>query len=153
LLDAFVFAVNAGVDIDLVTIGVGPVNIPPSVAERVIDLGFVDPGERDNVFAAASAYVQPSRMESFSRTIMEAWLAGTPVLATAESEVVAWHCERSGGGLLFSDQYELAECIRYVRASPGGARDLAERGRTYVRSQYSSQVVLDRMESDLTDLL
>jgi glycosyltransferase involved in cell wall biosynthesis len=153
LLDAFVFAVNAGVDVDLVTIGVGPVNTPPSVADRVIDLGFVDRAERDSVFAAASAYVQPSRMESFSRTIMEAWLARTPVLALADSEVVAWHCERSGGGLLFADKYELSECIRYVREAPEEAMAMAERGRSYVQSQYSSQVVLDRMESDLAGLI
>jgi glycosyltransferase involved in cell wall biosynthesis len=153
LLEAFTFAVtSAGVDIDLVTIGVGPVHPPEEVADRVIDLGFLPAEERDDAFAAAAAYIQPSRMESFSRTIMEAWLAGTPVLALAQSEVVAWHCERSGGGLTFSDQYELAESLRYISESPEGAAQLAERGRRYVLEQYSWDVVLDRMEADLKDL-
>jgi glycosyltransferase involved in cell wall biosynthesis len=153
LLDAFAFAVQrADVDMDLVTIGVGTVVPPPELEHRVIDLGFLEQAERDDAFAAASAYVQPSRMESFSRTIMEAWLAGTPVLALAQSEVVAWHCERSGGGLTFSDRYEFAECLRFVGEAPLLAARLAERGANYVRDHYSWDVVLDRMEADLKGL-
>ena len=79
-------------DVDLVSIGVGEVEVPAELAGRVIDLGFLPDGARNDAFAAAVAYVQPSRMESFSRTIMEAWLAGTPVLAIEGSQVVAWHC-------------------------------------------------------------
>ena len=154
LLDAFAAAVkHGGVDLDLVTIGVGRVDPPAEVADRVIDLGFVDSVERDNAFAAAAAYVQPSRMESFSRTIMEAWLAGTAVLALEQSEVVAWHCERSGGGLTFADDYELAECLRWVSEAPGQAAAMAERGRQYVVDEYSWPVVLDRMEADLKALI
>jgi glycosyltransferase involved in cell wall biosynthesis len=154
LLDAYAFATcRAGVDIDLVTIGVGDVDPPVEVKDRVIDLGYLAPAERDSAFAAASAYVQPSRMESFSRTIMEAWLANTPVLAFAESEVVAWHCERSGGGLTFSDRFEFAEGLRYVSEAPQSAARLAERGARYVRERYSWEVVLDRMEADLKGLV
>jgi glycosyltransferase involved in cell wall biosynthesis len=153
LLDAFAFSVlSAGIDVDLVTIGVGSVLPPPGLEHRVIDLGFLDSAERDNAFAAASAYIQPSRMESFSRTIMEAWLAGTPVLALAQSEVVAWHCERSGGGLTFSDRYEFAECLRFIGEDPESGALLAGRGAEYVRDQYSWDVVLDRMEADLKGL-
>jgi glycosyltransferase involved in cell wall biosynthesis len=150
LLDAFTFTVaHCGVDLDLVTIGVGPVQLPEGASDRVIDLGFLDANERDSAFAAAAAYIQPSRMESFSRTIMESWLAGTPVLALAQSEVVAWHCERSGGGLLFSDREEFAKCASYLRDDPSSARVLAERGRQYVVEHYSWDAVLDRMEADL----
>ena len=113
--------IRDSLDVDLVTIGKGKladlgVHQPP--AGRVIDLGFVSDEERNNAFAAATAYVQPSRMESFSRTIMEAWLAGTPVIGLAESEVVAWHCGRSGGGLMFSDAKELASQLRFVASKP-----------------------------------
>ena len=89
LLDAFAAAVGRGADLDLVTMGVGEVDAPPSVADRVHDLGFLPDDEAADAFAAAAAYVQPSRNESFSRTVMEAWMAGTPVLANAESAVVA----------------------------------------------------------------
>ena len=112
------------------------------------DLGYVDDAERDSAFAAAAAYVQPSSMESFSRTVMESWLAGTPVVALQAGEVVAWHCERSGGGLTFADEAGLAEALATVTAPGPGAR-MGAAGRRYVIEHYSWPVVLDRMEASL----
>lgn len=150
LLDTFAAAVAGGLEgVDLVTFGSGDVEAPPELASRVVDLGFVSEGDRNDAFAAALAYVQPSKMESFSRTIMEAWLAGTPVLAIEGSEVVGWHCQRSGGGVSFSGASDLAAAVARLAAEPGWAAEMAERGRRYVLAEYSWPVVLDRLEADL----
>ena len=150
LLDTFHAAVAlGGIDLDLVTIGVGEVTIPPGLEGRVIDLGFLPDAARDDALAAAAAYVQPSRMESFSRSVMEAWLAGTPVLAIDTGAVVAWHCQRSGGGITFGDAPQLARALRWIAASPAEAAAMAGRGRDYVLAEYTWPVVLDRMEEDL----
>lgn len=153
LLEAFSAATRRGLDgVDLVTIGSGLVEVPASLEGRVRDLGFVSDDDRNDAFAAALAYVQPSRMESFSRTIMEAWLAGTPVLAVEGSEVVGWHIGRSGGGLGFAGGSDLAAHLNRLQADPATAADLAGRGRRYVLSEYSWPVVLDRIEADLESL-
>jgi glycosyltransferase involved in cell wall biosynthesis len=102
-----------------------------------------------SAFAAAEAVVQPSTNESFSRVLMESWLAGTPVIANAEGEVVAWHCERSGGGLTYSSDAEFLECLRFVAEAPQAAAALAAAGREYVLSNYTWPLVLDRMEASL----
>lgn len=150
LLEAFSSAVHAGMaGVDLVTFGSGTVDPPADVANRVVDLGFVSETDRNDAFAAALAYVQPSRMESFSRTVMEAWLAGTPVLAIDGSEVVDWHIRRSGGGLVFSDGISLAGHVRSLQDDPGRAGELAAAGREYVMREYDWPVVLDRIEADL----
>ena len=117
------------------------------------DLGFLDEAEVPNAFAAAAAYVQPSTNESFSRTIMESWLAGTPVLAAAGSEVLRWHCERSGAGLTFADEFELAEALSFLAAAPDEAANLAKAGREYVLANYQWTVVLDAMETSLRELM
>jgi glycosyltransferase involved in cell wall biosynthesis len=154
LLDEYRFAIaKYDIPVDLLTIGVGPVAIPQDLAGRVTDLGFLEEAEVANAFAGAAAYVQPSTNESFSRTVMEAWLANTPVIATAHSEVLAWHCNRSGGGLLYADRYELAQCLAFVTAEPAAATTLAERGRTYVLEHYRWTVVVDKMEASLQELL
>ncbi len=137
---------------DLVTIGVNEITIPPALEGRVIDLGFVDDDERSNAFAAAVAYLQPSVNESFSRTMMESWLAGTPVIANARCEVAAWHCERSEGGLTFDDSFELAQCLLLLAEAPQAARHLARRGREYVLANYRWERVLERMEGALEEL-
>lgn len=152
LLAAYTDAVARGADLDLVTMGVGEVDAPPSVAERVHDLGFLSDEEAPDAFAAASVYVQPSRNESFSRTVMEAWMAGTPVLANAESAVVAWHCERSGAGVTWTGPDELSAAIEAVAISPDAFAALAETGRSYVLEHYTWPAVLDNMERSLEDM-
>jgi glycosyltransferase involved in cell wall biosynthesis len=151
LLDAFAAAVReGGVDLDLVAIGKGELGqVPAAVAGRVRDLGFVSDEERNNAFAAATAYLQPSRMESFSRTTMESWLAGTPVLALDQSEVVAWHCRRSGGGATFSDSQGLAAQLSELGSQPQRVTEMAAAGRRYVVENYTWPRVLERMEASL----
>lgn len=138
-----------GLDLDLVTFGAGDGSVLGPLADRVVDLGFLDASEVPGAFAAASLFLQPSPNESFSRTVMEAWLAGVPVVATAAGAVVAWHCEQSGGGLLYGDDIELAECIRALVDDPAAAAALGAAGRRYVRATSTWPGVLDRMEAAL----
>ena len=153
LLRAFVRAVTRlGVDLDLVTFGVGKVDAPSLVADRVRDLGWLPDEEVGDAYAAAAAYIQPSLFESFSRTIMESWLAGTPVIANGASDVVRWHCERSGAGLLYSDEYELAQYLALVADNPDRLGGLGELGRRYVLANYTWDAALDRMEAALEEL-
>ncbi|HET9058569.1 MAG TPA: glycosyltransferase family 4 protein, partial [Acidimicrobiales bacterium] len=125
---------------ELVTIGKSDKEPLPGTR----DLGYLTTSERDNAFAAAGAYLQPSAMESFSRTVMESWLAGTPVVAFEGSEVVAWHVRRSGGGVLFSTENSLGDALARVSAEMGDA------GRRYVLDNYTWPAVLDRMEASLS---
>ena len=150
LVDGFARTVRKeDVDLSLVTFGVGEVRPPDDIAHRVIDLGLISDTDRDDAFAAADAYLQPSAMESFSRTVMEAWLAGTPVIANAASAVVSWHCDRSGAGLTYDDDADLEQCLRFVAEAPDAAAVLAAPGRQYVLDNYTWPATLDRMEASL----
>lgn len=133
----------------LVTSGVGEPGMPPTVSNRVVDLGFVSDEERNDAMAAATAYVQPSAMESFSRTVLEAWLAGTAVVANAGSSVVSWHVARSGAGLVYHSHDELLHALRMVAERPRQFAALAQPGRQYVLDHYRWSDVLDRIESTL----
>ena len=130
----------------LVTIGSGEVRSPAEIADRVIDLGFVSIEDRNDAVAAAEAYIQPSPYEAFSRTVMEAWLAGTLVIANEASAVVRWHCTRSGSGLTFADDDELAQALCFLADEPAAAAALAARGRDYVLDNYQWSSTLDRIE-------
>lgn len=150
LLDGFARAVTGrGLKLSLVTMGVGEVRPPPEVADRVFDLGFLGDQDRDDAFAAADAYLQPSRYESFSRTVMEAWLAGTLVIANGESAVVRWHCDRADAGLIYDDDLELEQCLAFVADEPEEAARLAAPGRDYVLDHYTWPVVVDRIEQTI----
>jgi glycosyltransferase involved in cell wall biosynthesis len=150
LLDHFGAAVlRTGLPVSLVTAGGGDVSVPEVIADRVIDVGFLPDELRDHALAAASALVQPSRYEAFSRTVMEAWLAGTPVIVNGACEVLAWHCDRSGAGLTYEDELEFEQCLSFVTEAPQAAAALAAPGREYVVSNYTWDVVLDSIEDNL----
>ena len=147
LLEAFAAAtVRRQLPFTLVTIGAGEVRPPAAVADRVVDLGFLPDAERDNAFAAAEAYLQPGAYEAFSRTIMEAWLAGTPVIATGASEVLRYHVTQTRAGLIYEDGYELEECLAFLADHPEAGPVLAAPGREYVLERYQWPAVLDRVE-------
>jgi len=93
--------------VKLVTSGVGAVEPPAGTDGHVIDLGLLTDQQRDDAMAGAAAYLQPSALESFSRTVLEAMSAGTPVIANGASDVVRWHLERSGAGLTYDDEADL----------------------------------------------
>ncbi len=150
LVDGFGAACErAELPFTLVTMGAVPVHVPPALAGRIVDLGFVPTEDRDDAFAAADAYLQPSRFESFSRTMMESWLAGTPVIANGASDVNRWHCERSGGGLLYDDDFELEQCLRFVADAPDAAAALGAAGHAYALETARWPAVLDRIEDSI----
>ncbi len=152
LLGAFeTYCATGGADLTLVTSGAGDPDVPPILADRVIDVGFISTEDRNNAMAGASAYVQPSALESFSRTVLEAWLAKTPVIANSGSAVVSWHVENSGAGLLYDSVEELIGYLHWIADNPANAETLAEGGAAYVLSKYQWPDVLDRIEQSLND--
>lgn len=151
LVEAFVALRERGSTLRLVTSGAGePETAGHDLSDVLVDLGFVDDRTRDDAMAAAAAYVQPSALESFSRTILEAWGAGTPVIANAGSEVVSWHVQRSGAGVLYRDQAELVEALALIEQAPTVLDAIAASGRAYVEANYRPDDVLDRVEAHLT---
>ena len=128
----------------LVLIGALPADIPPGGREAVIDLGFVDPQDKCDAYAAAAVFVQPSVMESFSIVIMEAWLAGTPVLVHSGCAVTRG-TSRPPPAVCTSPTTRTSRSA-WTACSPArsSARSLAAAGRAYVLANYSWPLVTDR---------
>ena len=137
----------------LATMGSGREALPSRGEAVIDDLGLVPEAEKLDAMAASLALVQLSVNESFSFVIMEAWLAGVPVIVHADSAVTREHCERSGGGLWVRSAEEFAEALDRLRADPDLRARMAAAGREYVLANYSWAQVLDRLESALRDLV
>jgi glycosyltransferase involved in cell wall biosynthesis len=126
---------RAAQPVTLVLMGTLAMKLPRHPAVRA--LGFRPEGEKRDAIAGATALVMPSRHESFSFVILEAWSQGTPVLATARSAVLRGHVERSGAGLLFDRAPgDLGVGIATLVADEALRKTLGERGRTYVEARY-----------------
>lgn len=125
----------------LILIGNLPAEIPAGGEEHVLDLGFVSVQQKHDAYAAAQVFVQPSLMESFSRVIMEAWLAGTPVMVHDDCAVTRDHVMLSGGGLPFKNYPHFAECLELLLNRPRLRQEMAQAGRQYVVDNFSWPVV------------
>jgi glycosyltransferase involved in cell wall biosynthesis len=117
---------------------IGQMQIPiPASAEY---LGFVSEAEKESLFERCKAVVLPSRHESLSLTVLEAWAHGKPVVVSAESPVLRAHVAKSGGGYLYSGLEDFKNIIGNIDPRRG------ELGRKHVEQNYSWDAVLRKYE-------
>ena len=126
----------------LILMSDGPLAIPPH--PDIWALGVLDEQDKQDALAAALVLCQPSLLESFSLVLMEAWLAGTPVLVHGDCAVTRYHALRSNGGLYFTSAAEFAGTLDWFLAHPKGRRQMGRLGQAYVRREYNWPAVLDR---------
>jgi glycosyltransferase involved in cell wall biosynthesis len=138
--------------VTLLAMGSGPVQPPPAARSLVRDLGFVSHAEMLDALAASLASVQLSRMESFSRVLMEGWLSGTPAIVDSGCAVTREHCAESRGGVWVENAEEFAAVVDRLRADPGLRTALGESGRRYVTCRYSWPAVLGRLEAAVREM-
>jgi glycosyltransferase involved in cell wall biosynthesis len=133
--------------LDLVLVGPGARSFRDE-RHGIHDLGLVDEAEKAALLAGALAVVQPSVNESFSRTVMEAWRAGKPVVANGRCAPTAEAVTESGGGWLATTKAEWSAVFEQVDGMPRAAREAAgERGHRFFAEQTSRDRILDRYEA------
>jgi glycosyltransferase involved in cell wall biosynthesis len=131
--------------LQLVLAGSGPLHLPDH--PDLVPLGFLDPADLHDAYAAALALCQPSLAESLSIVLMEAWLAGTPVLVHGGCPVTRDHVAHSNGGLYFTSGEEFAEALDWFFDHDRARHQLGALGRAYVHREFSWPVVLDRFRA------
>jgi glycosyltransferase involved in cell wall biosynthesis len=124
-------------NLKLVLIGDGTASVPSGHADDVVDLGFIPAQDKYDAYAASLALCQPSLNESFSRVIMESWLAARPVLVHERCAVTRDHCLASNGGLYFDSFTDFLGCLDYLQENAERASRMARNGRQYVLANYS----------------
>lgn len=131
-------------DLKLVLIGGGKIDIPKSVSDDVIDLGFVDRQDKYDACAAASLLCQPSHNESFSLVIMESWLCKRPVLVSGNCEVTKRFAIETKGGLYFDNYFEFEGAVNYILQNEDTAKKMGENGCHYVKNNFAWDVIVKR---------
>lgn len=139
------FRARTGKDIKLIFTGSGPIEAPPELMPHIIDLGFVSEQEKHDAMAGALAFVHPSTLESFGIVLLESFLAGTPALVHAGSEVLRWQCRKSGGGLWFRHYPDFEEELSLLLSDEGLRKRMGAAGREYVQKEYSWESVEKRL--------
>jgi len=133
---------DEGGPIQLAVFGRGPLKPPrhPAFDYR----GFVSEEEKAAAYASSKILCQPSVHESFSRTIMESWLASRPVLVHGECDVTKGHVRRSQGGLWFCSYEQFRQAVKWFDNHPHLADRMGLNGHRYVRENYAWPAVVAR---------
>ena len=107
--------------------------------EQVIFAGFVPETELAAHYATASVYVHTGRAESFGLAVLEACMAGLPVVAVAEGGPLEILKDGETGFLVTPDPAAIASKVNYLLAQPSEAAQMGQRGLESVENRYTWQ--------------
>ena len=122
------------------------------MADRVRFLGWRT--DRGALLAAADVCVLPSRWEPFGTVMLEAWAAGTPLVAAASQGPAALISDGVNGLLVpVDDAPALAAAMGRLIADPALKARLIERGRADYLGGYTREAVTRRMIALYTEII
>ncbi len=120
-------------------IGQSLLDVPPDPG--IVPLGFRPDKEKWDALAATDLFVMPSRLESLSMAVLEAWWAERPVLANAKCDVLRGQCKRAKAGLYYATYDEFRESLALLEADAALRRRMGANGRAYFERHYAWDVV------------
>jgi glycosyltransferase involved in cell wall biosynthesis len=109
-------------------------------------MGVVPDGEKLAAVARSRALVMPSRHESLSMVVLEAWMMGRPVLVNGDCEVLRGQVLRANGGLYYRRYEEFAAAMDLLVRQPKLGDRLGEQGREYFQANYAWERVMEKYE-------
>jgi glycosyltransferase involved in cell wall biosynthesis len=116
----------------------------------LVDLGLVEESEKEALLANCLALFQPSRNESYSRVIMEAWFYGRPVAAHRDCLATATAVESAKGGWLAATEIEWAELLAKIDHLPEAQlTKYGTNGQAYAKKNAIWDQVIERYETVL----
>jgi glycosyltransferase involved in cell wall biosynthesis len=116
------------------------------IAAKVSFRGAVDHAELPPVYAAADAFLLTSDHEAFGRVVLEAQLAGVPVVSTACSGPQELIADGQTGLLApVGDASALAMALQRLLADQKLAAAIGERGRASAASRFSLETLTDQL--------
>ena len=116
----------------------------------ILDFGLVSESDKGALLAHCLALMQPSSNESYSRSLMEAWLHGKPVGVHADCLATSDPVEQAAGGWVARDEISWATVIdRVDKSSAEELASLGRSGRQYALQYASWDRAIDRYESAL----
>ena len=124
----------------------GPVHQALAPDDAVAVAGEQPEAVKWGALRACDAVISPSVWESFSLVILEAWLAGAPVVVNRRCAATVEHCENSQGGLWFTDYDDFEVVMDRLLADHTLRARLAANGRAYTERHFSWPAVVDRYE-------
>jgi len=124
--------------------------------DHVLFTGGLPPGDPRliGLLQEAQALLLPSISETFGLVLLEAWAAGTTVIASRTSGASALVKDGENGWLFDLDEPQgFHEALNWTLANPGVQTQLAEAGRKLVDAEYDLASVVTRVKRLYEELI
>jgi glycosyltransferase involved in cell wall biosynthesis len=96
--------------------------------------------------AACRFLIAPGGQESFSLVMLEAWLAGRPVMVNGRCAPTVEQCRRSRGGIWFDSYGDFEVAVERLLGDESLCRSLAAAGNEYTKRTFSWESIVARYE-------
>jgi glycosyltransferase involved in cell wall biosynthesis len=106
---------------------------------------------RTALLAHARALLVPSRYESLSIVLLEAWNHGVPALVNARCRVLDGQVNRANGGLAYRSAAEFHDALDHLLSNERSRAAFGRQGLAYVEQEYRWPTVMGRVERLLHD--
>lgn len=125
--------------------------LPPAWSQRVTFIHDFDESIKPDLLSAVDVLAYPSAHESFGLVLLEAWAAGRPVIACADTAPGSIVTDQRDGLLVrYHDESDLARALQTMLASPERRVQMGMAGRTKALADHSWDVVVQRVRSVYT---
>lgn len=126
-------------DLKLVLMGKSFMAVPEH--PDIVNLGFVTEQDKFDALNASRLLLMPSPYESLSIVLLEAWLAERPVLVNKKCDVMVGQCERSNGGLSYSNYEEFSKQLGRLLKDDVVRKRLGRSGKEFTEKNYGWDVI------------
>ena len=135
----------------LVLMGKEVIEVP--AREDIVSLGFVSEEDKYDGLAGCSLLVLPSRYESLSMVVLEAFAMKKPVLVNGKCEVLKAHCDRSGGGIAYDGQNSFLDGLHRLEQDEELRREMGEAGAQYVHQNYRWETIMLKLNDLIEEVI
>lgn len=132
-------------DLKLVLMGKPVIDIPDD--PNIVSLGFVSDQDKFDGILGSELLVLPSKFESLSMVVLEAFSLGKTVLVNDACEVLKGHCQKSKAGFTYHDYEQFENCINEMYDNPKKAAELKGLAKTYIKNYYQWDVIILKMKN------
>jgi glycosyltransferase involved in cell wall biosynthesis len=122
----------------------------------ILSLGFISDLDKFNGISAANLLIMPSKYESLSMVLLEAWLCNTAVLVNGNCAVLKDQCIKANAGLYYTNYDEFREGLNFLLRNNRLRTQLGLNGNEFTKENYSWDVIESkylRLLSDLKQLI
>jgi glycosyltransferase involved in cell wall biosynthesis len=123
------------------------------VSDDIMYLGFVDEHAKFNLIRQSLFLFQPSRFESLSIVVLEAFAMEKPVLVHKDCEVMKDHVDISKGGFYYNDYTAFKDSFDQLTDNSSLNTAMGKSGKAYVDKNYSSEKIVAKFQNVIEHII